>query len=88
MSAVVTRQHWIQCMTFAAETNAMHVQRWLGRQRSMCSGGVTDKALAVAAWSRWTDGHTHGHTHTYAERHNTFSTRLSGAKVIRISVLL
>ena len=52
---IITRQHWIQCMTFTVETNAMRLQSRLDRQRCACSRGW---ALWCAVAARRTDTQT------------------------------
>jgi len=51
-----TREHWIQRITFAAETNATRLQSRLGRTATRMQS-----RLVTAACSR---GSAHGHTDT------------------------
>jgi len=84
VDAIITRQHWTECMTFTAENNATHLQWQLGGQRGTCSCSVAGQVPAVI--SRQTDRQTDKHTD--AKCHNTFSTHLSGSEGKKLENLL
>jgi len=76
LSLSITRDHWTQCMTSAAETNAVHLQWQLGGRGTCSSHGVAGQAPAVAP--QQTDRQTDRQTDK--EHHNTFCACLSGGE--------